>query len=141
MNKFYEQVFDNGNRRCSPCLMTFNRHAYYNASDYVLTTIVTYEVNQAVNNSTWRTENGVQYFYTDDIIGGSKFNDDSKGSCIKVYTGLNEMQGRVKSKIYALQHFIMKAECAKDTKIEGRTVIDVKEVDATKLRNSSNAEQ
>ena len=97
-----------------------------------------HEVNEAITNGRWVNEGGVTYFYTDDIIGGSRSNDDRKGPYIKVYTGFNSLQGRVKSKIYAIEHCVMNVNVEKDWKDEGKSTIDIRDVNREKLRNGLN---
>ena len=108
--------------------MSFNRHAFYNAGDVNLAVIVAYEVNRAAQNGTWAVENGISYFTTDDFIGGTTANDSNKGSYIKVFTGFNDMQGRIKSKMYAIEFFFMNPDFTKDYTGIGRTAFNVRRV-------------
>lgn len=115
--------------------MSFNRHAFYNAGDVNLAVIVAYEVNRAAQNGTWAVENGVSYFITEDFIGGTTANDNNKGSYIKVFTGFNDMQGRIKSKMYAIEFFFMNTDYAKDYTSVGRTDFNVRKVNKDVSRN------
>ena len=118
---------------CQTCLVTFSTIGYYNTDDVTFSIVVLDQIYDASIFGKWDVlKNGKSYFVTDDMVGVDSFSDTTLGSCIKVCTGGNSLQGRVAGRIYSLLQCVMIVNYGKIFKI--KKAIDISRVNKDKLK-------
>ena len=118
----------------SGCFVTFSRQGFYTTADPTYAAIMFQQLLDASNYAEWdKTDDGRDYFYTDDVIGVDLVDDKYPGPGIQFAVGNNKLQGRILSKGYGTQHCAMEIDAPKA--ISGTTcTMDIRQINPAKLR-------
>ena len=124
-------------RKCASCFSIFTKQLFYNTTDRVYGIIILHDINDASCNGKWAKNNGMDYFYTDDLIGVGISDSNSVGPCVQALTGFNRHQGRIAAVAYAVQHCTM--EVSQSKSYLNKALIDIRKVHKGKLEFFANA--